>query len=244
MIISTEGIVIKSFNYRETSKIVEIFTKYEGLISLVAKGVRKNKKTLGVLEPLNIVFVSYYKKNTQNLYLLSKIETIKSFHKLTNNYNKLLTSLLILDLIHQTQPFAEPNENLFELTTKTLEKLKQENSNPFLILTYFIINLLKDLGIDFIEKTNKLHNSSNYIYLNLINGDISALPFQNNFARIKRETVDLIKKINHLELDELNQIDNFEINVYEMLTFFEKYLSFHLDKKILLHTIELMSDGI
>jgi DNA repair protein RecO (recombination protein O) len=244
VIVSTTGIVIKSFNYRETSKIVDIYTEAEGLISLVAKGVRKNKKTLGVLEPLNIVFISYYRKSSQSLYLLSKVETIQSFHKLTDNYQKLLTGLMILELIHQTQPIAEPNNRLFNLTTQTLEKLKRENINPYFILTYFIVFLLKDIGIDFVEKINELKNLGNFVYLDLTNGNVSTTPSQNNFARLKKGTVELIRKLNNLGLDGLNQIENIDINIIEMLTFFEKYISFYLDKKIIFRTIELFNNGI
>ena len=47
MIVSTEGIVLKSFDYRETSKIATFFTKQYGKVKGVLKGIRKDPKKFG-----------------------------------------------------------------------------------------------------------------------------------------------------------------------------------------------------
>ena len=47
MIPRTEAIVLKSFDYRETSKIVTFYTKDRGKITGVMKGVRKDPRKFG-----------------------------------------------------------------------------------------------------------------------------------------------------------------------------------------------------
>lgn len=245
MIVSTQGIIIKSFNYRETSKIVEIFTKEDGLISLVAKGVRNNKKTFGVLEPLNIVFVSYYKKSTSELFLLSKVETIQSFHKLLNDSKKLISGLTILELIHKTQPCGNQNIHLFELTNKILNILKRDDINPYIILTYFLIWLLKDLGIDFVEKVKQIKEITDFIYFDSYTGNLLYKPpNKTNVTKLNKGTINLIFDIYRFSVDELNRVKVLYFNVIEFLTFFESYLSFFLDKPFKFQTIELISNDI
>ncbi len=245
MIVSTQGIIIKSLNYRETSKIVEVFTKEDGLISLVAKGVRNNKKTLGVLEPLNIVFVSYYKRSTTELFLLSKVETIQSFHKLLNSSQKLISGLTILELIHKTQPFGNQNINLFELTKNILNILKQDDVCPYIVITYFLIWLLKDLGIDFVEKVKQIEELTAFIYFDPLTGNLlNKFSNKTNLKKLNKGTINLIFDIQELSIDELNRIKVLNFNIIEFLTFFEAFLSFYLDKPFKLQTIELISNDI
>ena len=44
MIVQTEGIVLKSFDFRETSRIATFFTKDHGKVKGVLKGIRKDHK--------------------------------------------------------------------------------------------------------------------------------------------------------------------------------------------------------
>ena len=61
MLLSTEAIVQKSISYGDSSIISSILTKNYGKISIIAKGVKKNKSTSRVLlEPLTIVNINCY----------------------------------------------------------------------------------------------------------------------------------------------------------------------------------------
>ncbi|MBI5464877.1 MAG: recombination protein O N-terminal domain-containing protein, partial [Ignavibacteriales bacterium] len=43
MIVKTDAVVIKSMKYSDTSKIVALYTKEFGKLSVIAKGARANK---------------------------------------------------------------------------------------------------------------------------------------------------------------------------------------------------------
>ncbi len=52
--VKTKGIIIKKVNFRETSIILDVLTPEFGVISIIAKGIRKQKsKNTGLLEILN-----------------------------------------------------------------------------------------------------------------------------------------------------------------------------------------------
>jgi DNA repair protein RecO (recombination protein O) len=71
MIVKTEAIVLKTMKYRDTSKIVTLFTKNYGKLSAVAKGARDRNLRFGsALDSLSHVQVVLYKKEGADLHLL------------------------------------------------------------------------------------------------------------------------------------------------------------------------------
>ncbi len=73
-IFQTEGIVLQSRNFSETSKILVVFTRDKGVVSILVKGGRKgNKKFPGGLETLNRIDLQYYHKQAREL------QNVKSF---------------------------------------------------------------------------------------------------------------------------------------------------------------------
>jgi len=78
-LIETEGVILQTRPYSESSKILVIFTRAEGKISLLVKGGRKGtKKFPGGLETLNRVSLSYYHKSTRDLQNFKSFDLINS----------------------------------------------------------------------------------------------------------------------------------------------------------------------
>lgn len=245
VIISTKGIVIKAFNYRETSKIVEVFTESNGLVALIAKGVRNQPKLYGILEPLNIVFISYYSKKNQDLHLLSKMETISSYHPITKKPQNLLSGLVILDLIKQTQLNEIPNKYIFDLTIQSISMLKSQNINPYNIVIYFVLKLIFDLGFDLIEKLRPfLGKNYEQLCFDKYNGEIKQT-FQSNFnTKISKDLIIKIFKLNEFEIENLDNIQFNSFELYELLNFIQEYLSYYLGKPFKLNILEIFYNAL
>ena len=85
MLIKTPGIVLKRFPYSETSIICRIYTRDMGKISLLAKGVWKQKHTIGPLfDPLNHLHIHYYNKKTRNIQILKDAGFVYPFSYIRN----------------------------------------------------------------------------------------------------------------------------------------------------------------
>ncbi|MGQ9819555.1 MAG: DNA repair protein RecO [Candidatus Kapaibacteriales bacterium] len=229
MIISTNAIVLRRFNYQETSIIAEILTESDGLISTIAKGARQNKKSLGILEPLNIIFVSFYKKSTKDLFLLSKYETISSFYKLMSSFERLIYGLMITESIYKTQISGIANPKLFHRTLETIENLKSSENNPFLLFVQFMLFLVADLGFEISLTKDKLSISNEKkIPFDLSKGTISTSSKGENIFWLSKNATNL--------LSELHIIEKFASRHYnskiekEIIYFFESYLTLHLEK--------------
>lgn len=243
MIVSTEGIVVRTFNYRESSKVVEVFTESDGLVSLLSKGVRKTKKNSGILEPLNIIFLSFYKKTNRELFILSKFETISSCYRIVEHFESLVNGLMMLVAIHQSQQQLVPNRALYLKLKKCIESLKSREFPPFTIFVVFLLYLLEELGISFLgnKGADILNQSNNYVILDLTDGRIVEKLEGNNFIRMKSITLQKAYKLSNLNWEELPTISFDTEEQKELVSFFETYLSLHLDKEIKFTSFALLN---
>lgn len=96
-----EGIIINEKKYGESSKIIDIITKEHGLISVMAKGARKIKSSLGgVSSKLTYgYFHIYYKKD--KLSTLIEVDIIDSFKEIRKDLIKISYVSFIFELVQQ-----------------------------------------------------------------------------------------------------------------------------------------------
>lgn len=127
-IVKTHAIVLKSDNYRETSKLVTLFTKDFGKIKCLAKGVRDTKsKWGGVLLPMCCLNIVLYFNENKTLHLLSNAEHLKLYMDLYGNFEKTKIGYRMVELISRTSADQHPNPELFDLLMNSLDTL---NSTP------------------------------------------------------------------------------------------------------------------
>ena len=73
MITKSEAIVLKSMDFRDSSKIVTFYTRSFGKLKGIAKGARQMKSKFGAaLEPITRVSLVLYKKEHRDLQLISE----------------------------------------------------------------------------------------------------------------------------------------------------------------------------
>jgi DNA repair protein RecO (recombination protein O) len=125
MLTTTEAIVIKSMKYRDSSKIVTFYTRRYGKLKGVAKGSRQSKNKFGAaLEPMSYVSLVLYRKEHQDLSLVSQCDAIQSFGTIQMDMDRLSVGLSVLELVDQLAHEQEENEALFTLIVRTLGALE------------------------------------------------------------------------------------------------------------------------
>ncbi len=246
MIANTEGIVLKSIKYGETSKIVSIFTKDFGKISVLAKGARKPKNKFGSsLDVLSISDIHFYNKPNTNLHLLSKSETKYPLRKIYDSFDSLTVGLISVEAISQTQDINEVNTELYDFFINILTQLNDVNNNPFAISSFFQIKLAQILGfaIDFEINVTTLSPQSNQLAFSFESGNYinSDNIINHNFYKIDLE---IAKILNDISLKELSEIINIQISkkdILKIFDFFLKYFSFHLEKHFHYRSLNLFN---
>ena len=138
-----EAFVLHSYSYRETSLIVELFSKQFGRIGVVAKGARRPNSLLrSALQSFQPLYVSWGgRAELKTLYgaeLRFGLARLKGTALMSGFYiNELILKLLIRD---------DPHERLFEVYEGAIQALSEKKPEVEKILRRFERVLLTELG--------------------------------------------------------------------------------------------------
>jgi DNA repair protein RecO (recombination protein O) len=143
MLIRKDAIILKSYDFRNTSKIIHILSSDSQRFSLVAKGARRTKSQFaGNIEPLNLAQLVFYIKPEKTLGTL-KEATLKNGHRFLK---KNLYQLNIgWSLIETGRKIPSPMKGLFGLEKRSLSFLDRGFKEEVLI--YFFLSLFKLQGV-------------------------------------------------------------------------------------------------
>jgi len=133
--------------YRDTSKIVTFYTKEYGKLKGIAKGARTAKNKFGsALEPMTHSMLVVYKKEHRDLHLISQCDAIDSFKTITEDLDRMTTSLAVIELVNQVMHDEERNPVLFALLGETLSALNSSLKNYSSYLQAFRLRLASIFG--------------------------------------------------------------------------------------------------
>jgi DNA repair protein RecO (recombination protein O) len=146
-IIKTEAIVLRSINFRETSKIVTFYTRQMGKIAGMVKGARRAKNRYGAsLEPMSYVAMVLYKKEGRDIQTVSHCDLMKSFRHLYEDIDKMAVGMSIVELVNIVSHERQENIPLFTLLLHSLTALNDATKNPANVLYYFELHCARFLG--------------------------------------------------------------------------------------------------
>ncbi|MFH1049660.1 MAG: DNA repair protein RecO [bacterium] len=251
MIVKTEAIVLNSFKYGESSKIITLYTKDFGKIKVIAKGARKAKNKFGSsLDPLSYCQICFYKKPSTELYLLSDAEHVVPLRKIQDSYYHLSAGLIIAEAINITQDVNEVNQELFALSTKVLKFLNEIPKSPFSVSSYFLIKLSENIGfaIDFQSHPEGLADTEladrdklffKKIYFSIERGSFAQISKENNILSVETNIALALFKISNLPLDKVGELMLDRNSILQINDFFNVYFSYHLDRKNSFKTMNL-----
>ncbi len=138
----TEAIVIKKRDFRETSLIVDFFTRDFGKMSGLLKGIRTDpKKFASTLEPFSLNEIIFYEKRNSSLHLVSQADIRNNFDSMRSNLSKFTTASYMMELVSAVMAVEDKNEEVFNLALTCLQELSTTN-NPDKIMTIFKIKML------------------------------------------------------------------------------------------------------
>ncbi len=144
---TTEAIVLRSMKYRSSSKIVTLYTRNHGKVSVIAKAARERSKFFGsALEPMSYISAVFYWKEGRDLQILSEASHLRAFHGLTVRLETMAAGLAIVELAQLVTHYQEANPELFNLILGSLTVLDARAEDPGLIFCAFELRLAGVLG--------------------------------------------------------------------------------------------------
>lgn len=145
----TEGLILRSRRQGETSKILTIYTKDFGKISLIAKGSRSIKsRNWGALEPFTHIALVFYQKENRELQFLSQADILEFFVSLHAELGKMILASTICELVDRTEMAEAVNPALYALVLKAMRTLEKARSNARNVIRAFQLKLIGMLGYE------------------------------------------------------------------------------------------------
>ncbi len=119
----SKGIVLRSIRYGEADRILDLYTQDVGLVSAIAKGVRRTKSRFGGrLEPLSCVDFLAYEGRT--LDTITQVEVLRSFRGVRENLARLKVAGSMVAIVRALSGGDEADRRVFNLLYHALDALE------------------------------------------------------------------------------------------------------------------------
>jgi len=124
----TNALVIKTFDFRETSLITTFYTKEFGKVQGILKGIRAEPdKFASTLEPFSHNEIIFYHKRNADLHLVSGCELRDNFSFLRNDMYRFGQASFMMELLGALSAIEDRNEDMFNLTIECLSSMDKNN---------------------------------------------------------------------------------------------------------------------
>ena len=135
------GIILNSYNLGEFDKILNIYTKENGLVKAVSKSARKSSSKFGgKVDQLSCCYFQFAQGRSLNT--ICDCEQVNSFPKLRSSLERLSSGLLVSEIVNNFASEDESDsEHIYELLYSTLDNLQTTN-NPESLSIKFILEFL------------------------------------------------------------------------------------------------------
>ncbi len=142
MHIVTDAIVLQTLSYSNSSLIARLYTREQGQVSVMAKGARRAKNPTGaLLEPLNILQVSYAFRENRNIQTLTEASMQQVFSRIRENMSKLTLSLTMAEILDKTSQNLDPNPILYRLITEVIRKMNEPEDIHWQLFWFFLMQM-------------------------------------------------------------------------------------------------------
>ncbi len=143
-----QAICIAASDYSETSQVVALLTRREGLVRLIAKGSKRPKSRAGgrvdLLAEGRCVFSTGRK---ESLGVLMEFAETAAHADLRSDLDRLHAALYALELTGALLAENDPHPEVFDLLHHALARLGEPDAAPPAVAAYFHFRLLRHVGL-------------------------------------------------------------------------------------------------
>lgn len=221
-LIEIEGIVLRETNYSEASKILTVFTKDYGLISVMAQGCRNLKSKLrGVSQKFSYgIFTIHYREN--GVSNLRTVDILDPFLTVLSDIEKISYATYLLELSEQVVKESDHLE-VFDLLIASLKKMN-EGYSPSIITNILELKLLDYLGIrPVIDGCSICGSTKDIVTVSANDGGYLCKNCMTNQKIYSARTVKLIRMLFYVDISKITKLEIHEDTRREIAEFIEEY---------------------
>ncbi len=150
MIVRTDAVVLRAFDYGETSRIATVLTRRHGVIGLLAKGARRPRSRYGAaLRAGAHLEVVYYFREGRGLQTLTEASHIARFPGIAEDLERLTLAHRLLEIVRSLLPEGDSQPIVLALLIHALGWLDEPagaGAQPGNAVPWFQLRLSSCLG--------------------------------------------------------------------------------------------------
>ncbi len=204
MLAATEGIVLHFIKYGESSVIATIFTKDFGRQSYIvnASRSRKSKNKAALLQPLFLLDLEVYQKQTRELQRVKEFKSLQTYQNVPFDIVKSTQAIFLAEMLYKTIHEQESYPELFHFIKSALLyfDLMEEGWQNFHL--YFLFRLTEYFG--FFPDTTKVGFEG---WFDLKKGAV--VPFEPTHPLYANKEV--TEHLITLSMLKINELDSFKV---------------------------------
>lgn len=235
MFITTSGIVLRVYPFRDKKCIAKIFTEKNGLISCI---ITKSKAQVPLSEILTIAEITYRMNKANSLFYLKDVQIEYVYKSLTVNSEKIQAAMVLCEVLNKC--INEPNTTIYNFLISAFKYLDQMPCYITGFDTLFIIKFCETLGIS--PFSNTVPDMSKALLHMEAGQFIQHNEFSNNRNIVPQTESVTLYKLSKLNFDKLEScyITN-DLNV-RLFNYMILYMSIHLTDLTQLKSLKIIND--
>lgn len=222
MITKLEGVVLSEQDYGESSKILQIVTKDQGIISVISKGCKSLKSPLrSVSTKLTYgEFNLYFKKD--KLSILTSVDVIDSFDEIKKDIVKISYGAFVLDLASQVLK-QNYNSDIYDLLISSLKKIN-EGFDPLVITNILELKYLDYLGVlPVLDCCLKCGTTNGIETISSHRGGYICGKCITTEKRVSSKTIKMIRMFYYVDIAKISKLDISDEVKREINSFLDEY---------------------
>ena len=208
--IKVRGVVVKAVDYKDSDKLVTIFSAERGLIKARARGVKKAKAKLAfAVQPF--AFVEFMLAEKGGFYTVVNATSIDQFFNITLDFDNYIFMMACLEVCEKCVKENDVQQDLFLLLLNALKQVCYDGASAMLMFIKFIFEAMKYLGFAFeFEKCACCENELNdklFAFSYDYNGMLCAkCSNKNDFLELSKGEYAILKNIDQTPLEKLSNL--------------------------------------
>lgn len=236
MLHKTQGIILHTTNYSETSIIAKIYTRQFGVQSYIVSGTRskKSNKRSQLLQPLTLLEMVVSNSEKTSLQRINEFTVAYHYSDLPSNILKSSIAIFLNEVLYKSLKEEHKDEELFDFIFHSFQILDLTNENYMNFHLSFMLQLSKFLGF-----YPQGEYSSSYSVFDLIEGKyINSLPAHQLFLR--QEESECLFKLLKLSYEDAGYLKLSSAQRERLLAGIVKFYQLHISTFGEMKTVEVL----
>ncbi len=235
---TTQAVILRTFDFAESDRLVSFYTRDFGLLRGVAKGAKRSLRRFGsALEPFTLNEVTFFAREHQELVRLERCRIVRAFPEIAHNVRRVALGAYLLELVLGLSPEREAHPEVYRLLVYYIDQLTQTAFRESMI-HLFELRLFGLLGYEpqfmCCVACNSPFDISAAYHFSIQRGGIvcpRCEPPLHNMLPVSNGTIRLFQQARSLSLSRLNRLYFSRDSQEETHKLFTRFLEYHMGRR-------------